>query len=971
MKNKRAGFKREEFFISGQKSFGLTYSPAGDAEFSQSLSLALKGKLSERVGFSANLSDRNLPSGTGNFSKRLEQFDQIGFGFNFPQGNLSLGDVFFKGNTGRFLNFERKISGLGMAVHTPRESLAVGLGSGPGEFGTAELAGQEGKQGPYYFASGRNFVVPGREKVYLDGELLNSGREADYEVDYERGSLTFTPRRAISGFSRIRVEYEFQNGPYAKNILAAHSAALLAGGTIRLRAGYLTARDRMDAPVLSGLSAEEKERLAAAGSDSSTAVREGAVFVGQGKGSYAAFLDSSGSRQYRYVGQGAGDFAVSFSLARRGSGDYRYLGGGIYEYVGKGRGAYLPVLYLPMPSSDRGTSLGLEFGPRNFLGFVEAAFSEANPNLFSRRPGNKTDGSAVVGGLRWQSSETPAVKVEGRLRKREAGFQYLGRRDENEAAYRWNLLPGEENQTQTQGELSMAVNGGWLQSRFNLGGLALADGRQNGLGESEVSLSPFGWLTLESRTEAGRSNRQSGHYRTKNSATGRWGSFAVTSSVEREKGNPFLGRNLEIRQRWGEKIEYKTYFLETSFGNRAGYPNEESATSGASGWGVVSRFVQMRLGSSPVRVGEKFSTEGMVGWRRTDERGRDFGKGYLFLKSNYLDGGKRLVFLHELSPVEAPSEVYSYADVGAGNGSYRYENGGYVSDPYGNFTLVSEPAGETLAVYRVRQNWEMGWEPYHRFGTTAGFWSQVSCRASFSFDGDFTRPKERTAILPVLGLSESRRHELEFRQTVAYSPETRKSRWELLWQERNSRRSYLSTAAGSASFYAGSGRNERKLDFAVSFYGEKLTQNYALGYLQKNSSLGFWSPFKIRGVGFKSEWLYAFNRTVSFSLGGRLYRDKEQITGKPSLLAGSSPKLILSFPGRGRAEAGVGLTRVFDEPASFEQAEGNLKGANLDYSLNLEYRIGPKLSATGSFLGTQRPRLGASQRASTHLSYLF
>ncbi|HLG94097.1 MAG TPA: hypothetical protein VI546_04610, partial [candidate division Zixibacteria bacterium] len=193
MKNKRAGYQKEELFISGQKSLGLTYSPVGDAEFSQSLSLALKGKLSERVGFSANVSDRNLPSGSGTFSKRLEQFDQIGFGFNFPQGNLSLGDLFFKGNAGSFLNFERKISGLGAALHTPKESLAVAFGSGPGEFRTMLLAGQEGKQGPYYFAPSRSFIVPGSEKVYLDGVLLNSGREADYEIDYERSSVTFTP----------------------------------------------------------------------------------------------------------------------------------------------------------------------------------------------------------------------------------------------------------------------------------------------------------------------------------------------------------------------------------------------------------------------------------------------------------------------------------------------------------------------------------------------------------------------------------------------------------------------------------------------------------------------------------------------------------------------------------------------------------------------------------------------------------
>jgi hypothetical protein len=321
--------------------------------------------------------------------------------------------------------------------------------------------------------------------------------------------------------------------------------------------------------------------------------------------------------------------------------------------------------------------------------------------------------------------------------------------------------------------------------------------------------------------------------------------------------------------------------------------------------------------------------------------------------------------------VEVPSDVFSYVDVGTGNGNFRYENGQYISDPYGNYMLVSESAGDTLAVYRIRQSWEAGWEPYRSFGSTSGFWSLVSYRANLTFDGDFVRPKKWTAALPVFGLNETRRHELEFRQTVFYLPESRKSRWELVWQEKNSRKNYAAAAASSGGLYAGTGRSERRFGFGSSFYGQKLTHNCTVEYLQKNSAAGFWTPFDIRGWGIKNEWLYSFNRTVTFSLGGRYYRDRERISGEPSVLVAAIPRLLFSFPGRGRAEAGLGATQVFGQPVTFEQAEGNLKGLNLDYSLSLEYRLGPKLSASVSFFGAQRPRLGKNQRASTHLSYLF
>jgi hypothetical protein len=386
-KVRQPAFRKEELFISGQKSFGFSYSPSGEVDFRQSLSLALRGKFSDKSGFSANLSDRNLPYGSGSFSKRLDQFDQIGFAFNFPQGSLNLGDIFFKSGPGSFLNFERKISGLALAFNHPKESLGVAFGAGPGEFRTVEMAGQEGKQGPYSLASGQSFIVPGSEKVYLDGEILTSGREADYEIDYERGSLIFSPRRPIGSFSRIRAEYEFQSGPYAKNIWAARSASGFAGDKLKLRLGFLGSKEKLDSPLMKSLSVEEKERLAAGGADSAAAFRDGGVFVGAGQGDYAVFLDSTSQRRYRNVGSGQGDYRVRFSLARGSPGAYRYLGGGIYEFAGTGKGAYLPVLYLPVPTSQTGANLGVEFAPKNFSTFLEFSLAEADRNLFSSRPG--------------------------------------------------------------------------------------------------------------------------------------------------------------------------------------------------------------------------------------------------------------------------------------------------------------------------------------------------------------------------------------------------------------------------------------------------------------------------------------------------------------------------------------------------------------------------------------------------------
>ncbi len=963
---------KEELFISGRKSFGFSYSPSGEAGFQQSLALALKGKLSEKVGFAANLSDRNLPSGSGSFSKRIDQFDQLGLAFDFPQGSLSLGDVFFKSNSGNLLNFERKISGLGFAFNDSRESLGVAFGSGPGEFRTVELSGQEGKQGPYSIASSRIFIIPGSEKVYLDGELLTSGREADYEMDSERGALTFSPRHPISNFSRIRLEYEFQSGPYAKNISAARSATGLFNNKFKFRAGYLGSKDKLDSPLMKSLSSEERERLASTGADSSEAVRDGAVFVGAGKGDYSAFLDSTGNRQYRYVGSSKGDYSVSFSLARGGPGDYRYLGGGIYEFVGTGRGSYLPILYLPVPTSQTGANLGIEFAPTNLATFLELSLGETNRNLFSSQGGVKSSGTAFLGGISWQNSDEQSLKVEAKFRGREADYQFLGNKDESDFAYRWNLSLSEERLGQTQGVVSMTSKWSWGQSWLNLGGLSLSNQKQRGLGESEFLLSPLTWLAFKTETQVGGSGSRSGFYRTKNSVTLRWGNLALSSAIERERAYPYLGSNFEIRQSLGQRLEYKTYFLEASLGNRDGYGNSiNSAGTSSRNWGRLSRFNAIRLGSKPVSWKGKFTSEGNLGWRQTTLESKKINRLYLFLKQSYQEGGWRVNYSQELMPIQSPNEIYSYLDVGRGNGNYRYENGGYVSDPYGNFTLVSEAAGETLAVSRTRQNWEVVWEPYRNFASTPTFWSQVSYRALFSFDGNFSKTMGAVNIFPVFGIKNSRRHELEFRQTASYLPISRKLRIDFSWTEKSSKRSYSAFSASLPLSSTGTLRSERRVELNSSLYGQKITQNYSLGYLKKNSGSDFWLPYQIQGGDIKCEWLYSFNRTVTTSCGGRFYQDKERISGKQARLVSASPKLIISLPEKGRAEAGISVASVSGNPVSFEQAEGNLKGLNWDYNLTFDYRLGSKVSASLSYVASQRPVLGKSQRANTHLSYLF
>ena len=65
-------------------------------------------------------------------------------------------------------------------------------------------------------------VVPGSERVFLNGNLLTAG--VDYEVNYAGGLLDFKGRRNPGPDDEIRIEYDAYNDGDIYNMYAAHGA---------------------------------------------------------------------------------------------------------------------------------------------------------------------------------------------------------------------------------------------------------------------------------------------------------------------------------------------------------------------------------------------------------------------------------------------------------------------------------------------------------------------------------------------------------------------------------------------------------------------------------------------------------------------------------------------------------------------------------------------------------------------------
>ncbi len=201
-------------------------------------------------------------------------------------------------------------------------------------------------------------MVENSDVLWLNGDRLQRGRDQDYYLDYLNGELYFTGRRVIDADDRVRVEYEFQRLEYRKTLVTASNRFNSEDSSRSLAFGYngfLTARND---PLDFTLSEEEIVVLQRAGDDGDSTIVSGARLVGAGLRDYVVEADSTDERIYSYVGENLGDYAVSF--AEFATGDYTYLGNGRYQYVGKGKGRFLPLKQLPMPETVHLTAIAGE-----------------------------------------------------------------------------------------------------------------------------------------------------------------------------------------------------------------------------------------------------------------------------------------------------------------------------------------------------------------------------------------------------------------------------------------------------------------------------------------------------------------------------------------------------------------------------------------------------------------------------------
>ncbi|MDP1727867.1 MAG: hypothetical protein Q8M15_13865 [Bacteroidota bacterium] len=398
--------RNEGLLVNGSVMRGLSFGNNQNAVVNSNLNLQLAGKINNDVDILAAISDDNNPIQPEGNSQELQDFDQVYVQFSKNNNKLVVGDfLMVKPEPSYFLNYYKKSRGLQTTAafnlnKKSRMQMGAQAALSRGRFVRNVINGVEGNQGPYRL-SGPNgelfiIIISGTDAVYLDGERLTRGEQNDYVIDYNSGELTFMPRRIITQYSRIVVEFQYSDRNYARTLFGFSTSIDFKKSSVYLN--YFTEQDNKNQPFQQNLSDSNKALLASVGNKLEDAVVSSAVARNTFDAKKILYrkVDTLGYPGVYVLAADANSdtvfYELRFSFTGLHRGNYKQSASGangrVFVWVepinGVPQGDFEPVIILIAPNKKQLFSVGTLFNPDSNNSFrVELAQSIFNRNLYS------------------------------------------------------------------------------------------------------------------------------------------------------------------------------------------------------------------------------------------------------------------------------------------------------------------------------------------------------------------------------------------------------------------------------------------------------------------------------------------------------------------------------------------------------------------------------------------------------------
>ena len=463
----------------GSITRGIMSGTGRDAAIESGLRLEVQGEITDSISVRAVLTDEDtplLPEGT---TSRLDQFDQIFIEFKSSKGKIGLGDLDVSLTKGQFARAKRRIQGvelntqpfyLGKNNRFGAEVTAIGSTS-KGKFRSQRLTIIEGVQGPYRLEGDTSerfiLILPGTERVYVDGGLIERGLDSDYIIDYTTAELTFTPSRLVGADSRVQVEFEYTTNQYTRSFLATEtevSVGLNAFGSKlksgpRLTVGVSAIRESDGDSFAEELGFTGQDSLLISQSGDTLVLKSSAVPVTYDPEAlftqYFSTIGTDGNLRFDVVTRPPNPeetvYRVSFTRVQAGKGSYKRMGsstadlnnnGIVFSYVGPGNGDYDAVKPLTAPVQKE--LLDVRIGLTQFrYASIKAEFAASNvdKNTLSSADSGDDPGTASAFQVESKPLHVGAVSIVASTEwiKRSAHFATFDRSRSVEYQRDWNL----------------------------------------------------------------------------------------------------------------------------------------------------------------------------------------------------------------------------------------------------------------------------------------------------------------------------------------------------------------------------------------------------------------------------------------------------------------------------------------------------------------------------------------------------
>lgn len=431
---------------SGSISRAITIGNNQDLSVSSSLNLQMSGRISDDLEIIAAISDDNIPIQPEGNTQQIQEFDRVFIQLINTNYSVIAGDYELRKPNSYFLNYLKKVKGAMLSTQynfengfSTKNSASIAIAKG--KYNRMVILGREGNQGPYRLTGLYNeqfiIVLAGTERVYLDGILLKRGDNEDYTIDYNTAELTFSPKRLITAYSRITIEFEYSDKNYSRTLTTVSTEQKYK--TWAFRFNYYNEQDSKNRPLLQELNDDKKRFIASQAyiDNKGFYLSEDSVGFDDSEVRYKK-IDSLGQTIYVYsINPEDAIYKINFTEFGANKGNYileqTLANGRVFKWVrpvnGIPQGTHEPLVFLVAPRKNSYYTFAIDKSFKNLILSNEISISDVDDNLFfkggnQRSVANKTSISHTKN-IRSDSVNKYQLKNTAQLEVVGADFKFL------------------------------------------------------------------------------------------------------------------------------------------------------------------------------------------------------------------------------------------------------------------------------------------------------------------------------------------------------------------------------------------------------------------------------------------------------------------------------------------------------------------------------------------------------------------